>query len=296
MKNRLIQSLMPSFARLKQRLADRWPWQLRVLLYHGLYDDTCSRPPATADPSVFQPLSKLRSELMALKAEGYTFISPQETLSVMGKKGKFALLTFDDGYANNLQALPSLRELQVPAVFFVCPWHIENQRSFWWDVVFREFVARNMPGHDIGRRRREMKKLPWRTLLSELDREFGVEASMRVSLTDRPMTADELAKFAADPLVTIGNHTQHHSILSLLDEAEGRLELQTCQDSIAAICGYRPSLLAYPNGSVNRAVAALSRSMGFLAAFTTEARPVLSPTLAKACDPHLIPRLQPMSS
>lgn len=292
MKNRLIRSLRPSFERLKQRLADRWPWQLRVLLYHGLYDDTCSLPPATADPSVFQPLSKLRSELTALKAFGYTFITPNETISVMGKRGKFAMLTFDDGYANNLLALPMLRELQVPAVFFVCPWHIENQRAFWWDVVFREFAARKVPNPEIGRRRREMKKLPWPALLSELDREFGIEASLPVSLTDRPMTAEELATFAADPLVTIGNHTQHHAILPLLDEAGARQELQTCQDSIAAICGYRPSLLAYPNGSVNSAVVGLSRSMGFLAAFTTVARPVLSPTLAKPCDSHLIPRLQ----
>jgi peptidoglycan/xylan/chitin deacetylase (PgdA/CDA1 family) len=293
MKHKLIQSLRPSFERLKQRLANRWPWQLRVLLYHGLYDDTCSCPPTTADPSVFQPLSKLRSELMVLKAQGYTFISPEETFSVMGKRGKFALLTFDDGYANNLLALPLLQELQVPAVFFVCSWHIENQKAFWWDVVFRELVARNVSSHDIGRRRREMKKLPWRVQLSELDREFGIEASLPVSLNDRPMTADELATFAVDPLVTIGNHTQHHAILPLLDEAGARQELQTCQDSIAAMCGYRPSMLAYPNGSVNGTVAEISRNMGFKAAFTTVARPVLSFGVVAPCDSHLIPRLQP---
>lgn len=294
MKSKLVRALRPSFDRLKQRLANRWPWQFRVLLYHGLYDDTCSCLPTTADPSVFQPLSKLRSELTALKAQGYTFISPEETLSVIGKGGKYALLTFDDGYANNLLALPTLRELQVPAVFFVCPWHIRNQRSFWWDVVSRELVARKLPSHDIGRRRREMKKLPWHTLQSELDREFGIEASMPVSLADRPMTADELATFAADPLVTIGNHTQHHAILPLLDEEGVRQELQTCQDSIAAMCGYRPSLLAYPNGSVSDTVAGVSRSLSFQAAFTTIPRPVLALKLGKPCDPHLIPRLQPV--
>lgn len=293
MKYKLIQSLRPSFERLKQRLANRWPWQLRVLLYHGLYDDTCSPPPTTADPSVFQPVSKLQNELTALKAQGYTFISPEETLSVMGKGGKYALLTFDDGYANNLLALPTLRDLQVPAVFFVCPWHIENQKAFWWDVVFRELIARNVSSHDIGRRRREMKKLPWHILLSDLDREFGLRAGMALSYADRPMTADELATFAADPLVTIGNHTQHHSILPLLDQDGVRQELQTCQDSIAAMCGYRPSMLAYPNGSVNNVVAEVSRSMGFKAAFTTVARPVLSFGVVARGDSHLIPRLQP---
>jgi len=293
MKHKLIQSLRPSFEGLEQRLANRWPWQLRVLLYHGLYDDKCSSPPTTADPSVFQPLSKLRSELTALKAQGYTFIRPEETLSVMGKRGKFAMLTFDDGYANNLLALPLLQELQVPVVFFVCSWHIENQKAFWWDVVFRELIARNVSSHDIGRRRREMKKLPWHILLAELDREFGLKAGMAVSFADRPMTADELATFAANPLVTIGNHTQHHAILPLLDEGGVRHELQTCQDSIARMCGYRPSLLAYPNGSVSSAVARVSRSLGFLAAFTTVAKPVLSLELGKPCDSHLIPRLQP---
>ncbi len=230
---------------------------------------------------------------MALKAQGYTFISPEETLSVMGKRGKYALLTFDDGYANNLLALPTLRELQVPAVFFVCSWHIENQKAFWWDVVFRELIARNVSTYDIRRRLQEMKKLPWHILLAELDREFGIEASMPVSLAGRPMSVNELATFAADPLVTIGNHTQHHAILPLLDEEGVRQELQTCQNSIASMCGYRPSLLAYPNGSVNGAVAGVSRSLGFLAAFTTVAKPVLSLKLGKPCDSHLIPRLQP---
>lgn len=293
MKSKLVRALKPSFERLKQRLADCWPWQLRVLLYHGLYDDTCSCLPTTADPSVFKPLSKLRSELTALKAQGYTFISPEETLPVIGKGGKYALLTFDDGYANNMQALPLLQELQVPAVFFVCPWHIENQRSFWWDVVYRELVARKVPSHDMGRRRREMKKLPWHTLQSELAREFGIEASIPVSLADRPMTADELAMFAFEPLVTIGNHTQHHAILSLLDGESVRQELQTGQDSIASMCGYRPSLLAYPNGSVNDTVAGVSRNLGFQAAFTTVPLPVLALKFGKPCDPHLIPRLQP---
>jgi peptidoglycan/xylan/chitin deacetylase (PgdA/CDA1 family)/SAM-dependent methyltransferase len=48
------------------------------------------------------------------------------------------VVTFDDGYADNLhQALPLLEHAGVPATFFICTGGIAQQAEFWWDTLER---------------------------------------------------------------------------------------------------------------------------------------------------------------
>lgn len=46
-------------------------------------------------------------------------------------------ITFDDGYADNLAALPSLQRHNLPATLFVATGYMEHAREFWWDVLAR---------------------------------------------------------------------------------------------------------------------------------------------------------------
>ena len=47
-----------------------------------------------------------------------------------------ALVTFDDGYRDNCEvALPILRELGLPAVFFIAAGYVDSPRLTWWDRV-----------------------------------------------------------------------------------------------------------------------------------------------------------------
>src|SRR4030095_650482 len=51
-------------------------------------------------------------------------------------------LTFDDGYADNLElAVPVLERLQVPATFFLVPGVLERKVRPWWEVVGWAFGA-----------------------------------------------------------------------------------------------------------------------------------------------------------
>ena len=48
------------------------------------------------------------------------------------------VITFDDGYADNLAAAkPRLESHGVPAIFFVATDYVEEQREFWWDELER---------------------------------------------------------------------------------------------------------------------------------------------------------------
>jgi len=86
------------------------------------------------------------------------------------------------------------------------------------------------------------------------------------------MTWDELAKLAADPLVTIGAHTVNHPILSKLDDRTARAEIAGSCDVIAAALGGRPAHLAYPVGDRSAAGPRefkIAAELGFKTAVTT---------------------------
>ena len=99
-----------------------WSWLIPagkgipVLMYHRVW-------PNVNDALTISP-EKLWEQWEYLKREGYNTLSLAEYLDIIsGKKaitGKAVLLTFDDGYRNNLQYVyPLLKELGWKATFFI---------------------------------------------------------------------------------------------------------------------------------------------------------------------------------
>jgi peptidoglycan/xylan/chitin deacetylase (PgdA/CDA1 family) len=87
-----------------------------VLMYHKVW-------PGRADALTISP-ERLREQWLYLKQEGYQALSLSEFLSIargeLPKPARAVLLTFDDGYRNNLQyAYPLLQETGFSAVFFI---------------------------------------------------------------------------------------------------------------------------------------------------------------------------------
>ncbi len=111
---------------------------LRVLLYHKVRT-------GPADSLTVSP-QQLRQHLQALIQAEYEFISAQTLLSHLSDSAKLpkraVLLTFDDGYADLLvHALPILRELNLPAVFFIPTAHIGGYND--WDGATDALMTTN---------------------------------------------------------------------------------------------------------------------------------------------------------
>jgi peptidoglycan/xylan/chitin deacetylase (PgdA/CDA1 family) len=199
---------------------------------------------------------------------GYRFVLPADVLAGLDPGGYYVLLTFDDGYANNQRALPILRALSVPATFFISARHVSEGCAFWWDVVYRERRHGGAGIADIGREISALKSRTPEDIEFYVRRSFGAGALQPVSDTDRPFTTAELRAFAADPLVTLGNHTNAHADLTRLDGGRVAAEIRECQAYLTSVSGRAPDILAYPDGRYDQRSIAAATDAGLRLAVT----------------------------
>src|SRR4051812_13209506 len=86
---------------------------LRAFLFHSLFRDESEIARQQVDPLQRTTLAQFREFVEYYLGHGYTFVGPDDVLAGLDPEGKYALITFDDGYYNNTLALPVMREYQV---------------------------------------------------------------------------------------------------------------------------------------------------------------------------------------
>jgi peptidoglycan/xylan/chitin deacetylase (PgdA/CDA1 family) len=93
------------------------------------------------DPHLLAVTPKHFAEHMELIRKHHMPIRLQQLLEALrnGKVSKRAVVvTFDDGYADNLhEAMPLLERYDIPATVFVTAGQVGNQRESWWDELDR---------------------------------------------------------------------------------------------------------------------------------------------------------------
>ncbi|MEO6951075.1 MAG: polysaccharide deacetylase family protein [Polyangia bacterium] len=205
-----------------------------------------------------------------------------------------AIITFDDGYLDNLEAGRILARHGLPAIFFVTTGFIGTDTITHWDRIAYSTRRTEVPtlhiaalgdGHG-----------PW--TIAVIPSDHAARAirklyhSLPTTLHDRFIDAVEQAAGVAakdahrdTPLFmgwehvrelrglghAIGAHTHSHPILSKLTDDEQRAEIERSRDDILRETGVAPTLLAYPNGkpwTFTPTTKALARDCGFQAAFS----------------------------
>lgn len=225
---------------------------------------------------------------------------------------RFAVLTFDDGYRDNLDyALPVLRAHAAPFTLYVAPGFADRTAPLWWLEL--EEAVRRLTRIDLslaGARfdaptatDREksaaftrlywlLRALPERELRAAV-RRLGEQAGL-----DSPgVTAEacmdwtELAAMAGEPLCVLGAHTVTHPRLALVPADEMLEEMRASRDIVETRLGVQVRHFAYPVGDAGSAGVRefdAARALGFASAVTT--RPgVVFPE--HAAHPTALPRL-----
>jgi peptidoglycan/xylan/chitin deacetylase (PgdA/CDA1 family) len=220
------------------------------------------------------------------------------------------VVTFDDGYANNLAvALPSLAAHRVPATLFVATGYIGGDREFWWDEIERLiWVERGVnaapelelsvggeslhcPMEDrtaaVRRITLWLQGRPAGSVelgLGQLRQWAGADERLEPRDTHRPLTVAELRELASSPQIEIGAHTRTHPRLGAQGADVQRDEIQRSRSDLESWLGSAPAAFAYPFGSpgtdYSSTTVALVGEAGFAAAVSG------SPHLAQPSSPR----------
>jgi peptidoglycan/xylan/chitin deacetylase (PgdA/CDA1 family) len=234
---------------------------LLTFLFHSLFSDTKEAQSGLADPRRIT-VEMFRRFLDHFQNHSYTFVSPSDISRGLDPSGKHVLVTFDDGYYSNTKALPLLEAFRVPAVLFVSTQHVIQGKAFWWDVLERRAHSRGIPRKQIQHMVERLKRLKTSEAESQVCAQFGADALGPVSDVDRPFTPLELRDFAAHSLISLGNHTTDHAILTNYSPDEVRAQIQEAQNDLEKLTGKTPTIIAYPNGNETPAIVDAARSAG----------------------------------
>jgi peptidoglycan/xylan/chitin deacetylase (PgdA/CDA1 family) len=207
---------------------------------------------------------------------------------------RFVCITIDDGYRDTLQwAYPILKRYEAPFAVYVATSFPDRLGELWW-LALEAVVARNkriallVDGREQGFECRTVaekrymfkqlygyaRSLATEDALRKFVRDLGARYQIDIAAfcEELCMTWGELAKLAADPLVTIGAHTVNHVILAKVAERAARSEMEMSRSVIEASLGVRPAHLAYPVGDRTSAAIRefrMAAELGFKTAVTT---------------------------
>lgn len=213
------------------------------------------------------------------------------------------VLTFDDGLRNNLTVVyPVLRELQVPATFFVCPKLVENQGWLWNHEVRCRLKTLSAPAlmelsTALGAPESSTEKvIEWMKTLP-LAQRYKAEHAIKLATHSFQPTLAQHASFdmmswddlhLLDPnLITIGSHTMSHPILTTLSTQEIEAELTESRQVLEQRLQREIEFFCYPNGSYHQQAYEMVKKI-YRAAVTTENGIVAG---NGALDLHRLPRI-----
>ena len=227
---------------------------LIVFTYHRIADPFRN---LFYDPVISASPESFRTQVQWLQKH-FRIIALDELISRLDDQAPcrelLVLLTFDDGYKDNFDvAMPILRELGVPATFFIPPAFLEDPRLPWWDHIayvlkrttIRQLVLKVGPQHAAPALVLTLDMMPRALAIMTIIQAFleerisepiwfldQLEAQAEVTVDSESLgrtlfmswdQVRELASFGKD--WTIGSHSHTHHRLASLDDDTQRYEL-----------------------------------------------------------------------
>ena len=287
--------------------------RLRVVCYHGVVGGDRSDDAYRYRNTV--SVAQFRRQLATLSRH-FSPVSAGDVLDWVERGTRLpdsaVLVTFDDGYRNNLvHALPELERYGVPALVSVTTGYIGQRRLLWTQEVNERVLQTRrptlplpadggsaaVPDAVVGRIalaeriRGSCKALSRAALTVYLGRLSDACAGEALQLDDELynfLSWDEVRALARRG-VAIASHTVEHPILSRLDRDALVIELQESRATIERELGTACPWIAYPNGGfedISADVISVARESGYRVGFSLTGR-----VNSAAPDPLMIDRI-----
>lgn len=279
--------------------------RLSILIYHRVLKEVDPMFPDVVDAIRFESQMEVLSSLFNILP-----LSEAVRRLKMGMlPARAACITFDDGYADNVDvALPILERHNIPATFFISTGYLNGGIMFNDKVieVIRRFDGDELDLSDLGLGVRplgnlQQRKETIRNMLSVLkykpveERHVFMDDvidSANLSLPEGLMMRTDQVRMLADAGMEIGGHTVSHPIISGLDLRSAKAEIEEGRGQLEEMTGKPVKLFAYPNGipvtDYRAEHVRMIAEMGFDAAVSTA-----QGVARRDCDLFQLPRFTP---
>lgn len=266
--------------------------RLSILIFHRILAQPDPLFPGEADARWF-------GEMLGWVKRWFNVLSLDEAISHLNDStlpARAAVISFDDGYADNYQiALPLLHKHQLSATFFIATGFLDGGRM-WNDTIIESIRRTRRSTLDLGKlsvfENSHTASLPLETLaekrgaieyilgqtkyLSGIERALVMQSIAQQCGADLPddlmMTSDQVIQMRGAGML-IGAHTVNHPILANLPVAEVRKEISDSKHCLESLLQEEINLFAYPNGKPNidylAKDASVVRELGFKAGLST---------------------------
>lgn len=180
-----------------RRVRSRFVQGALILLYHRVSESPSASDSLWVAPEHF-------SEHLEILRDRFILWRLDQLVQAL-REGKpirrTVVITFDDGYADNLyNAKPLLDRYEIPATFFITTGYIGHQREFWWDELDRLLLQPpSLPG-------------PLRLIINGKEHHWNLkESTTRIKDTPRKLVRRIRGTSAISP-----NRRLYGSLLQLL--------------------------------------------------------------------------------
>jgi len=275
-----------------QKMRAWWQKDLRILAYHRVMPvPDPERYPFDMELISTSP-EEFREQMLLVK-ERYRPMRLTDVAAAINAGQALppdaVVITFDDGYDDNYRIVyPILKELGVPATFFISTGHIDSGRPYAYDWLVHMILLTNanrlelpelnmdepMPATRAERRAlairvlgnmKEISALTQAAMIRRLEKAWNMPSDHAYPADCRPMNWDQLREMRAAGL-EIGSHGVNHWMLSKLPREELEREVFDSRNALLRELGPMALLMSYPVGSnraFDREVIEVTRDAGF---------------------------------
>jgi peptidoglycan/xylan/chitin deacetylase (PgdA/CDA1 family) len=282
---------------------------IRVFYYHGVVEQ---KKDALLERN-FVLLDEFRSHLRFLRRFRVLSLGElaEELSNARGKVKRGAVITFDDGYANNLMVAEIFQAARLPWSLFISTGGIGSGSTLWPEelalLLLHGRIAqlgalgqtwRTESGDDrvvaFRSTQRAMKAMPSevrRRTLDSIRTQFPKDETRRLlfEFPSMQMLSWDQTRQLATAGVDVGSHGVDHEIHHAAQEAATRChELTASKSELTKRLNRECDFFAFPNGDFISPSADEVRQAGYKLGFTTHPS-----TVIRGANPFVLPRLYP---